>query len=63
MFLIKVLFIKNNVVLKFCKNEEITLPHEFIFVFIQHLVGSILLEKYCQKRGVWKIYKMEGMAI
>ena len=63
MFFIKVLFIKNNVVLKFSKNEEITLPHDFIFVFIQHFIGAILLEKYCQKRGDWKKYKKEGMAI
>ena len=39
------------------KNEEITVPHEFIFVFTRYFIGAILLEKSCQKHGVWKKYK------
>ena len=39
-----------HIVLKSSKNEEITLPHEFIFVFIQYFIGVMLLEKSCQKR-------------
>ena len=31
---------------------------EFIFVFIQYFNGAILMEKSCQKQGVWKKYKM-----
>ena len=29
-----------NVVLKSSENEEITLPHEFIFVFIWYFIGA-----------------------
>ena len=32
-------------------NEEITLPHEFIFVLISYFIEAILSKKYCQKRG------------
>ena len=51
---IKVLFIKTacNVVFKSSKNEKITLPHEFIFVFIEYFTGVILSGKSSQKRGV-----------
>ena len=34
-----------------------TLPDEFIFMFIRYFNRVILLEKSCQKRGVWKKYK------
>ena len=44
------------------KNEEITFPREFIFVFILYFIGTILLEKSCQKQGVWEEYK-KGVAI
>ena len=36
------------------RNEEITLLHEFIFVFIQYFIEAILLKRCCQKRGGWK---------
>ena len=47
MLLIKVLFIKKvfDVVFKSSKIEEFTLPHQFIFVFIQYFIGMTLLEK------------------
>ena len=45
-----------NVVFKSSKNENITLPHEFIFVFIQYFNGAILPGKSCQKRGVRKLW-------
>ena len=62
MLLIKVLFIKKacNVVFQSSKNEEITLPDEFIFMFIRYFNRVILLEKSCQKRGVWKKQKDGG---
>ena len=58
----KVLFIKkaSNAVFQSSKNEEITFPHEFIFVFIRYFTGVILSEKSCQKRGVRKKYKKGG---
>ena len=40
-----------NVVFYSSKIEEITLPHEFMFMFIN---GPILLEKSSQKGGVWE---------
>ena len=60
MLLIKVLLVKKASYIDFwfSKNEEITLPPEFIFVFIWYFYGAILLEKSCQKgrgRGVIKI--------
>ena len=47
--LIKVLFIKEtfNIVFKPSKNVEITLPDEFIFVFILYFSRAILFEKSC----------------
>ena len=39
------------------KNEEITLPHEFIFVFVWSFIGALLSETSCQKHGVQKKYK------
>ena len=39
------------------KNEEITFPHEFIFVFILWFIGTIFSEKSCQKGGSRKEYK------
>ena len=36
-----------NVVFWSSKNEEITSPHEFIFVFILYFIRMILLEKSC----------------
>ena len=52
--LLKVLYIKKacNTVSQSSKNGEITLPHEFIFVFIRYSNGTILSEKSCQKQGV-----------
>ena len=41
-----------NPLLKFSKNEEVTLPHGFTFLFIRHFIGAILSEKSCQKWGV-----------
>ena len=38
-----------NVVFKSSKNEKITLPCKFIFVFIWYLIGVILLDESCQK--------------
>ena len=38
------------------KNEEITLPHEFIFVFVWSFIGALLSETSCQKHGVQKKY-------
>ena len=51
MLLIKVLLVKKASYIDFwfSKNEEITLPPEFIFVFIWYFYGAILLEKSCQK--------------
>ena len=37
-----------KVVFTSSKNEKITMPHEFIFVFIWYFIGVILLEKSCQ---------------
>ena len=33
------------------KNEKVTLPHEFVFVFIGYFTGAVLSEKSCQKGG------------
>ena len=52
-----------NVVFKSPKKEKITLLREFIFVFIWYLIGTILSEESCQKREVWKKYKMWGWPI
>ena len=41
-----------NVVFESSKNEEIVLPHEFVFVLIRYFIGEILMEKSCQKFGV-----------
>ena len=49
-----------NIVFRFSKNEKINLPHEFIFVFIWYFIGTILLEKSCQKWRVWKNYSGDG---
>lgn len=43
-----------NMVFSSSNNEEIPLPHEFIFVFIQYFTGAILLEKSWKKCGAWK---------
>ena len=43
-----------NIVFSSSNNEEIPLPHEFIFVFIQYFTGAILLEKSWKKCGAWK---------
>ena len=37
--------------------RTLTLPREFMFVFIRFFIGAILLEKSCQKHGVSKKYK------
>ena len=60
--LIKLFFIKKtcNVVFQSSKNEEITLLHVFIFVFIWYFIGAILSRKSCQKQGVQKKDKKEG---
>ena len=52
--LLKVLYIKKacNTVSQSPKNGEITLPHEFIFVFIRYFNGAVSSEKSCQKQGV-----------
>ena len=42
------------------RHEETTFPRGFIFVFISDFIGAILSRKYCQKWGVWKIYKGGG---
>ena len=47
--LIKVLIIKKHFVFQSSKNEEITFPHEFIFIFIPYFIGTILSKKSCQK--------------
>ena len=53
MLLIKLSFIKKafNFNFQSSKNEETTLPYEFIFVFISYFIGAILTEKSCQKHG------------
>ena len=55
------LFVKKafNDVFKSSKNEELTLAHDFIFVFIQYLIGPTLSEKSYEKRGVRKKYEKE----
>ena len=66
MLLIKVLFIKNacNVVFWFSKSEEITLPHEFLFVFVRYFIGTVFSKKSCQKRRFGKKdKKVEGIVI
>ena len=52
-----------NLVFKSSKTEEITLLHEFIFVFIWYFIGAILLEKSCQKWGIQKKNIKRGMSI
>ena len=55
--LVKLLFKKSifEIVFQSSKDEEeITLPHEFIFVFIQYFIGAILLGKAYQKQGIQK---------
>ena len=60
--LVKVLLTKKacNIVFWSSKNEEITLPQEFTFVFIQYFNGTILLKNSCQKQVVLKKYKKWG---
>ena len=36
------------------KDEEITMPNEFIFVFFWYFIGPILSKKSCQKWGIQK---------
>ena len=38
------------------KHKEITFPHEFIFVFILHLLGDIV-KKNVKEGGRLKLYK------
>ena len=61
MLLIEVLFTEKYLTLFFSllnsKNEETILPHECIFVFIWCFIGTLLLEKSCQKWGFEKKYK------
>ena len=52
-----------NVVFWSSKNEEITVPDEFIFVFMMYFIGAILSEKSCRKQRVQKKYEKGGMAI
>ena len=52
-----------NIVFKSSKNENLTLPNEFFFVFILYFIGAILSKKSCQKQGALKIYEKGGMAI
>ena len=52
-----------NVVFWSSKNEEITVPDEFIFVFMMYFIGVILSEKSCRKQRVQKKYEKGGMAI
>ena len=49
-----------NVVFWSSKNKEITFSHEFILVFILYFIGTILLEKSCQKQRVQEEYKKGG---
>ena len=49
-----------NIFFHTSKNEKITLPYEFIFVFIQYFNGAIMLEKSCQVQGVWEKYENLG---
>ena len=42
------------------KNEEITISHEFIFVFIWYFIGAILSKRFCLKREFLKKIKREG---
>ena len=53
------MFIKKtyNIVFYSFKNEEKTLSHEFIFVFIWYYTAAILSEKSCQKWGFRKNIK------
>ena len=52
-----------NVVFWSSKNEEITVPDEFIFVFMMYFIWAILSEKSCRKQRVQKKYEKGGMAI
>ena len=56
MLLIKVLFIKKafKLFFKSSKNEEITLPDEFIFVFIQYFIEAIMWESLAKNGGFGK---------
>ena len=57
-------FYKNahNIAFQSSRNEEITLPHEFIFVFVWYFLGGDVVEQSCQKQGGQKRIK-GGMAI
>ena len=57
MLLIKVLFAKKkayNIIFLVLKNEEITLPNEFMFVFTWYFNGAIFSEESSQK---WEVLK------
>ena len=56
MLLIKVLFVKKacNIIFLVLKNEEITLPNEFMFVFTWNFNGAIFSEESSQK---WEVLK------
>ena len=53
----------SNVPLIYLTIRTLTLPHEFMFVFIRYLIGAILSEKSCQKHGVWKKYKKDDSPV
>ena len=54
--LMKVLFMKKvcNVVFQSSKNEEMTLPHEFIFLLIRYFIGTKLSRKFVKSDGFSK---------
>ena len=54
----KVLLIKEecNVVLQSSKHEEITFPHEYLFVFTLYITGAILSKNVVNGGGFKKIY-------
>ena len=52
MLFIKVFYIKKHVTFLVSKDEEITMPNEFIFVFFWYFIGPILSKKSCQKWGI-----------
>ena len=43
------------------KNDGITLPHEFIFVFIYYFIGVILSKKSVVKSGGFRLKIIKGV--
>ena len=57
MLLRKVFLKAFNLVFKPSKNEEITLPHEFIFVLCRKFIGAIMSERFAESGGFGKNIK------